>query len=370
MAATFTNAFTQTGLLPALGGQHGKRMPVRLPASVTYPKGTVLGEVTGNNEVQTITLATSGTLGGTYTLSFANETTAAIAFNATAAQVQTALELLSTTGAGNVAVTGTTPSTSGGTLTVTFQGLLGYANVPAMTLGAGSLTSDMSSAVTTATAGSSGSKGNNELVAVKLGTGGTLGGTFTLTFGGVTSAAIAYNASVATIQAALDAMSTLGPSATQVLAGAAALGTSGGTFLIMFTGANAFTDVGAVTGSTAGLTGASPTLTVTKIFDGVAVTSVGLYKAYVYSATDGSQNAKCLLEFDAATDASGNITLGTGSSGGEHQQTQTYVTAYVSGDFFTQDLVKQGAGSLDNNAVTQLGRLVEGTVVNGILRLV
>lgn len=98
-------------------------------------KGTVLASITngpnagkvgpfqtaGTAEVQTLT--ESGTIsGGTYTLTFDGETTAAIAFDATAATVQAALEALDTVGEDNIVVTGgpvhTTP------LTITFQGEL------------------------------------------------------------------------------------------------------------------------------------------------------------------------------------------------------------------------------------------------------
>ena len=45
--------------------------------------------------------------GGTFTLTLSGQTTAPIAYNATAAAIQTALEALSNVGAGNVQVTGT-----------------------------------------------------------------------------------------------------------------------------------------------------------------------------------------------------------------------------------------------------------------------
>ncbi|MFR9773044.1 major capsid protein [Nocardia sp. SC052] len=101
------------------------------------------------NEVQTPTISGSPT-GGTFTLTFKGQTTAPLAYNATAAQVQAALAALSTIGAGNVAVTGS----AGGPYTVTFQALLGATNVPAMTA-TGSFTggSSPSIAVTQTTAG-------------------------------------------------------------------------------------------------------------------------------------------------------------------------------------------------------------------------
>jgi hypothetical protein len=77
-----------------------------------------------------VVLSTTGTLGGTYTLTFNGQTTSAIAFNATAATVQAALVALSSVGAGNVLVTGTTPTTAGGTLQVFFTGTLYGTTLP------------------------------------------------------------------------------------------------------------------------------------------------------------------------------------------------------------------------------------------------
>jgi hypothetical protein len=86
-----------------------------------------------------VVLSTTGTLGGTYTLTFNGQTTSAIAFNATAATVQAALVALSSVGAGNVLVTGTTPTTAGGTLQVYFTGTL-YGTTLPLTGSGGSLT--------------------------------------------------------------------------------------------------------------------------------------------------------------------------------------------------------------------------------------
>lgn len=106
----------------------------------------------GTNEVQSVTI-TGGPTGGTFTLTFNAQTTAAIAFDATAAAVQSALQALSSVGAGNV-------TTSGGPLpgtavSVTFVGALGLQDVPQMTA-TSSLTGGTTPAVAiaTSTAGS------------------------------------------------------------------------------------------------------------------------------------------------------------------------------------------------------------------------
>ncbi|WP_280319880.1 hypothetical protein [Nocardia wallacei] len=98
------------------------------------------------NEAQTVTVTGSPT-GGTFTLTYSGQTTSAIAYNASASTVQTALAALSNIGAGNVAVTGS----NGGPYTVTFQGTLGSKNVAQMTASGASLTGGTSPGVTVAT---------------------------------------------------------------------------------------------------------------------------------------------------------------------------------------------------------------------------
>lgn len=103
----------------------------------------------GANEAQTVTI-TGVPTGGTFTLTYSAQTTAAIAFNAAASAVQTALAALSNVGSANVTVSGS----AGGPYTVTFQGALAATDVAQMTA-TSSLTGGTTPAVavTTATAG-------------------------------------------------------------------------------------------------------------------------------------------------------------------------------------------------------------------------
>jgi len=120
------------------------------------PSGIVLGRVTASGvygpstsdastEVQTVTVGGSGLT--SFTLTFSGQTTASLDDQATAAQVQAALEDLSNVGEGNVSVSGD----AGGVWTVTFTGELAGTNVAQMTStptgGTGSVT------VATATGG-------------------------------------------------------------------------------------------------------------------------------------------------------------------------------------------------------------------------
>ncbi|GAA4120509.1 hypothetical protein GCM10022215_24230 [Nocardioides fonticola] len=106
-------------------------------AGLLIKSGTHIGLTTADNlggpynglseEVQTVTEGGSGLT--SFTLTFSGQTTVAIAAAATAATVQSALEALSTIGAGNVVVTGS----AGGPYTVKFIGGLANTNVAQMT---------------------------------------------------------------------------------------------------------------------------------------------------------------------------------------------------------------------------------------------
>lgn len=84
------------------------------------------------NEVNTITAASTPATAGNFTLTVNGQTTANIAFNATAAAVQAALELLSSVGVGNVtcvATTGANLGVANAVVTITYGGTLGGQNL-------------------------------------------------------------------------------------------------------------------------------------------------------------------------------------------------------------------------------------------------
>lgn len=84
--------------------------------NTAYVRVQAQGNVIDNS--QTVTLGAPSA--GTFTLTYKGQTTAGIAFNATAATVQTAFLALSTVGAGNATVSGST----GGPYTITLIGTL------------------------------------------------------------------------------------------------------------------------------------------------------------------------------------------------------------------------------------------------------
>lgn len=138
----------------------GDLFPVGTFPDGRIPSGTVIGYVAGDrkqagpyagrtNEVQTINLGAA--TAGTITITFDGETTAAIAFNATAAAVQAALEALSNIAPGDITVTG---GPLPGTITLTFGGRYAATNVPQVTVTPTGLTGGVVTVATTTQGGS------------------------------------------------------------------------------------------------------------------------------------------------------------------------------------------------------------------------
>jgi len=149
------------------------------------------------NEIQEISLP-PGTASGTFTLTTNGHTTAAIAWNATGATVQSALN--TATGGSNFLVTGG----AGGPYLITFQGI--YADTPESLIVVNTTSLNGGTIATKITV--QGSPGVDCVQTLYLGT--PTAGTYTLTFNGATTTPIAYNANVATIQAAFVALGTVG----------------------------------------------------------------------------------------------------------------------------------------------------------------
>lgn len=136
-----------------------------------FPSGLPLGKITATgkygpyagrtSEIQTITIDATG---GTFTITFQGQTTAAIAFNATAAVVKAAMEALANVEPGDVTV-----GLAGSVYTFTFGGKYAGENVTAMTTNAGSLTGGAGTAVVaTTTAGGAAASDGTEVLAGHL----------------------------------------------------------------------------------------------------------------------------------------------------------------------------------------------------------
>lgn len=125
-----------------------------------YPVALVGGQLVpyaAANEVQTVNLGAA--TAGTITIGFDGETTAAIAFNASAATVQAALEALSNVQPGDVTVTG---GPLPGTITLTFGGRYSGTDVPQVVVTPTGLTGGTVT-VATASAGGGAPAGANVL---------------------------------------------------------------------------------------------------------------------------------------------------------------------------------------------------------------
>lgn len=132
----------------------------------------------------------------------------------------------------------------------------------------------------------------NEVQTVTI-TGAPTGGTFTLTLDGETSAAIAYNATAAAVQTALEAMSNVAPGDVTVAGGPG----PGAPYVATFTGARSGTDVPAFTASSSLTGGTSPAV-------GVATTTGG-----GSAAADGSDvlDGFLLTDVSVPPGSTGNV---------------------------------------------------------------
>lgn len=139
-------------------------------------------------------LLTTTNTGSNFTLSFRGQTTGNIAGNATAATILTAVAGLSTVGSGNALVLG-----SAGSYRVILLSTLAFATEAITGAGSGFTSLALSNGWAPPTLG-----------VWTMATDGDISHTFTLTFRGQVTGSIAGNATAATIQADLEALSTIG----------------------------------------------------------------------------------------------------------------------------------------------------------------
>lgn len=219
---------------------------VTLTSDKPVIRTTQAGATTGTpqNEIQTVDCGTGLT---NFTLTLSGQTTTNLSGASTADNVRDALVALSN-------VETVTVTKAGTVFTVEFTGIDGGANQAQMT--ASVWTSSGTSVHLPTVTATQRTAAVNEVQTVTL-TGAPTGGTFTLTYSGQTTSAIAYNASAATVDAALEALSNIGAGDVAVT------GSDGGPWTVTFTGALAGTNVGSMTGNGSSLTGgSSETITV------------------------------------------------------------------------------------------------------------
>lgn len=241
-----------TGTFKLTVPSHGTTKPIAYNAGRTFVKsalenvvgignvkvtGGPLAEPTDVTDTQTIALL-NGVAGGTFTLTFSGQTTGNIAYNASAATVQTALEALSNIAPGDVTVTGASPS---------WQAQFATVGQPLMTVDGALLTGGTNDIIVTPV--QDGTAGANEVQTLSI-VGTPDGGTFTLSFNGQVTAGIAFNASAATVQTALRALTTINGANVNCTGGAL----PGTPIVVTFVGTLANNDVPLIVGNGAGLT--------------------------------------------------------------------------------------------------------------------
>lgn len=258
--------------------------------------------VAGTDEVQTIT---SYQTSGTFTITFDGQTTAAIAWDASAATIQTELEALSNIAAGEAVCTGGDLDGAGAVVTVSF----------ALTLAASDL-----AAMTTSVAYVA------PVDEVQTLSSDRTGGTFTLTHETNTTTALAWNATAATIEAALEALAHLDPG--DVVCTGGGLPTD---VLITFGGAQAGADVSAITVTDSGTGGTAVSIaettagvaedgqTITTTIPGVAQRAFALNHS-INIARGGADQPQVHVWWLAlvAADSGKNITATMADADGQH----------------------------------------------------
>ncbi|KAA0139974.1 hypothetical protein FYZ48_08595 [Gimesia chilikensis] len=250
----------------------------------------------GVNEIQNIAFP-SVPGGGTIELDFGASTNGPVVvdFDATAAEVQAALESLDTIGVGNVIVTGSV-SASGffieftGDFRANPAGPLISVNPTGLLL--------VAPTVTTITEGTS----DNEVQEVSI-SGAPTGGTFTLTFDGETTGSIAYNATADVIITALEALGNINPGDVMVR-GDALTG-----FEIEYVGVLASVNVPLILADGSGLTGGTSPAITTK------TTNVGGYQRGIRgNLITGNSGAGIEIDLAMYTSFYGDIVGNTISS--------------------------------------------------------
>jgi hypothetical protein len=141
MANAPINVYSGQKLMPCQYPDEAQMTAVLLPPGSTIARGTVLGELSAQNEIQRIDIVNAG--GGTFTATIGANTTPAQPYNVTAAALQTALRALASVGGANITVSGNPAGSLGpgsaGQYVVTYIGTMAGAAQPLITL-ASSLT--------------------------------------------------------------------------------------------------------------------------------------------------------------------------------------------------------------------------------------
>lgn len=254
----------------------------------------------GVDEVQTLTV-TGGPGGGSFTLTYKNQTTSAIPYNASAAVVQAALRALLGIGPTGVTVTGS----GGGPWTLAYGGGLGKRDIAPLVVDPTGLTGGTSPnvTVTETTKGDASYSGlyviTSGLILAKTAdgkymqeytgagdinevqtvteTGTPAGGTIILAFDGEQTGTIPFNASAATVQTALEALPNIDPGDVLVTGGAG----PGTPWVVTFMGQYQAQSVPLMTAASALTGGTTPGVGVAQTTQGGTTQAIeGIFEGY------------------------------------------------------------------------------------------
>lgn len=304
-----------------VSGSAGGPYTVTLDLPVAKMIGDIGGDASALTNSITDLITLTNAVGGNFTLAYNGQTTLPIAYNASAATVQTDLSQLSTIGASNVVVTGS----NGGPYTAVID-LPAAKIVGDITGNLAGTTGTVSYVITLFNA----SGGTFELIfattAFTVFVNKASGGTFTLTYGDQTTGTISYAAGAGTVQAALVALSNVGSdNSGNPYVTVQGNGTLASPWLILFTG-NALVNGKplVLTANNAALTPAGSTVTIESESSNPPPGSV--------TAPISTTAAASTVQTDLtglATIGSGNATV-SGVSGGPWTATLTLPLAQLS----------------------------------------
>lgn len=299
----------------------------------TSPAASIASTTTGVSVAAVQTLDLTGTpTAGTFELTFGGQTTAAIPFNATSAQVEAALVALSSVGAGNLTCSGA--DLPAGPISMTFAGTLAPGPQPLMTVGNNSLTGGTTPAPQIASQTAGQATAAVQTLAISN---NPSAGSFTLTFGGLTTAPIPFNATSAQVQAALTALAAIGAGNLTCSGGPL----PGANVTMTFAGQLAPGPQPTITANSANLVGAgSPQVS-------VAHTTVGKGVANFVLPVDPDNNIIPNVGWDPAR---GEL-IDTVSGGPLSVNTATRTLQYTSGQAF-QNGTENAAIVLDGYSIT------------------
>ncbi|MDB5307092.1 MAG: hypothetical protein JWO38_1294 [Gemmataceae bacterium] len=318
----------------------GSQIHTNLPPIVAAPLDLVTATVRDGSptapEIQTLR---SYLTDGSFTLTFNGRTTSPLPHNATASQVQSALNALQSvaTGGGNVSVNSAVIP-GGIQYTITFGGSLATTNVSQITA---TLVTVLTSTVT------AGSPTQSAVQAVQVYLTG--GGTFTLTFNGQTTAPLAAGATAAQVQAALTGLSTIG--AGNVTVASSSLVPTGTQYTVTFTGSKARQSEPLITAAASGFDAFPTVATVRDGLNGnVTVVEVPVGGSTRYDVTFGGDLANTNLPVMGAGMPTASVA--TVQPGGPGQSAVQTASVFLVFGTFTLTFQGQTTSPLATNATS------------------